>query len=208
MKKDSYSSLFKWGGICGIIGTTFYVLAIMIPMPPILTYSLAMSWPLLSIVFVYALYRYIALYKQSIPNQLALLFASLAFAMVAMMMSIQLAVKFGIDDQITVSPDKEELLLMIKQTLRWVDLGIDVAWDLFIGVALIFMFAALKNHKQFGMVWGSVAGILGIALIVLNVMTFPWPPDTQGLVDIGPAIGLFIILLSIRLLVVRNKISA
>ena len=205
MKNQSYTNLFKWGGICGILGTIFYIVAILIPIPPILTYSLAMSWPILSVIFVYSLYRYIALYQQSIPNQISFLMACLAFAMVSVMISVQLAVKFGISDYITNTPNKEDLFLIIQQSLRLVDMGIDVAWDLFIGVSLIFLSFALKNHKSFGVWWGSIAGLLGIALIILNVMTFPWPPDTQGSIDIGPVIGLFIISLSTRLLILSRK---
>ena len=37
---------------------------------------------------------------------------------------------------------------------------------------------------------------LGIALIVLNAATFPWPPADRGLFDIGPFIGLFVIALA------------
>ena len=167
---------------------------------------MAMSWPILSIVFVFSLYRYIAIHKQSAYNQLALLMACLAFAMVAMMISIQLSVRFGINEYISNSSNSEqEMLRVMQNSIRLVDMGLDVSWDLFIGVSLIFLSIVLKGNKSFGLWWSLPAVMLGIMLIVLNVITFPWPPDTQGLIDIGPAIGLYIIALSTRLLILGLK---
>jgi hypothetical protein len=65
------SRLFVVGGISGILGTLCYVIAITVPLNPIATYVLAMAWPILLIVFVFSLYRFIALDNQSATNQLA-----------------------------------------------------------------------------------------------------------------------------------------
>lgn len=208
MNNHQNFNLYILGGISGIVGTICYVIAITIPMSPIITYMMAMSWPILSIVFVFSLYRYIAIYKQSAYNQLALLMACLAFAMVAMMISIQLSVRFGINEYISNSSNSEqEILRVMQNSIRLVDMGLDVSWDLFIGISLIFLSIVLKGNKSFGLWWSLPAVMLGIMLIVLNVITFPWPPDTQGLIDIGPAIGLYIIALSTRLLSLGLKMK-
>jgi len=90
-----------------------------------------------------------------------------------------------------------------------VDMGLDVAWDLFIGTSLIFLAVAIRGHRNFGVWWSIPAGMLAILLIVLNSSTFPWPPATRGLFDIGPAIGIYIMSVSGRLLflAVRMKKS-
>jgi hypothetical protein len=54
--------------------------------------------------------------------------------------------------------------------------------------------------------WGIPTGLLGAGLNILNVLTFPWPPDTQGLVDVGPVIGAFILALSVRLLLLGKQL--
>ena len=64
---------------------------------------------------------------------------------------------------------------------------------------------ALFSHNRFGRWWGIPSALLGGALIVLNVVTFPWPPNSRNLIDIGPAIGLFIIALSTRLLLLGSR---
>ena len=198
--------LFVFGAVSGIVGTVSYVIAVTVPLNPIPTYVLAMTWPILSIVFVFSLYRFIEIEKQSATNQLAFVFACLAFTLVAGMMSIQLGVRIGMQEYIAkAAKDQQELLEMVRRSVRLVDMGLDVAWDLFIGTALLFLSFSLNEHGGFGRWWGIPSALLGVGLIVLNIMTFPWPPDTRDLIDVGPAIGAFIIALSIRLLLLGAR---
>ncbi|HSP54218.1 MAG TPA: hypothetical protein VLS25_01405, partial [Dehalococcoidia bacterium] len=44
-----------------------------------------------------------------------------------------------------------------------------------------------------------------ILLIGLNAATFPWPPNTRGLFDIGPAIATFMLVLYGRLAILGRR---
>lgn len=198
--------LFVLGGASGIVGTICYIATAVVPLSQSLTYTVAMAWPVLSVIFVFSLYEYIKIDRRSSANQLAFVFAAIGFAMVAAMISIQLAVRTGIEEHIANSPENQEFLKLLRRSVRLVDMGLDVAWDIFVGTSLIFLGFALVRHKGFGTWWAVPAGFLGVLLIVLNVSTFPWPPNTKGLFDIGPAIGLFIIALSVRLLLLGIRI--
>jgi hypothetical protein len=201
--------LFILGGLSGILGTLSYVVAIAVPLDATLTYLLAMSWPLFSIIFIFSLYQFVAIEKEGTANRLAFIFGCLAFALVAVMMSAQLAVKIGMQEYIQATPQPDrDLLRQMEHPIRLVDMGIDVAWDLFIGTSLIFLSAALKGHPAFRTWWAVAAALLGIMLITLNVITFPWPPNTRGLFDVGPAVGLYIIILSTRLVVLGARIKS
>ena len=201
MNNQQNPRLFILGGMSGITGTICYIVAITFTLSPPVTFLVAMAWPVLSIVFGYSLYRYIALQKQSASNQLAFVLGCLALAMVAMMISIQLAVKTGIEEHITKTLNGEqEVLKLMKYSLRWVDLGVDVAWDLFIGASLIFLGMAMKGRAHFGLWWSIPAATLGVIVIAINAVTFPQPPNTQGLFDVGPFVGTYMIILAVRLL--------
>ncbi|MFQ5722762.1 MAG: hypothetical protein ACE5GI_09755 [Candidatus Aminicenantales bacterium] len=201
MNNQQNPNLFILGGLSGIIGTICYIVAITISMSPQITFLVAMAWPILSIVCGYSIYRYIALQKQSASNQLAFVLGCLALAMVAMMICIQLAVKTGIGEHMARTlNDEQEVLKLIKYSLRWIDLGVDVAWDLFIGAALIFLAIALKGHTHFGLWWSIPAATLGVIVIAINAVTFPMPPNTQGMFDVGPFIGTYMIILDVRLI--------
>lgn len=199
MNKGHSPNSMILGGICGISGTTMYVLASFLSVNHTILYAIAISWPILSIIFVYSIYKYVALEHQTTANQLSFLFAALGFTIVACMISIQLAVKWGIDEYLIGLPEKEELVSLFRQNIRLVDQGLDVAWDLFIGTSLIFLFAAIKGHYRFRFYWAIPSVILGSLLIIFNVITFPAPPNTKGLLDVGPLVGLYIIALSARL---------
>jgi len=204
---EGKSRLYLFGGASGLTGTLCYIAAIAIPLDRISLYIMAMAWPVLSIIFVYSIYRYISIERKTAASQLSFLFASLGFSMVACMLSVQLAVEVGMKDFITATPDKVESLKIIKQSLRLVDQGVDVAWDIFIGTSLIFLSFAIKEHPHFRLAWSIPSFLLGLTLIVLNVITFPYPPDSKGLFDIGPGIGLYLIALSARLLWLGNRIK-
>jgi len=83
-----------------------------------------------------------------------------------------------------------------------VDIGIDVAWDMFISTYMIlFLFATVKVPSLKW--WGIISGVLGLLLMVFNVVTFPNPPGESGLIDMGPFIAFFWLLLSVRTLSLR-----
>ena len=208
MKTNQNSNFYVIGGICGIVGTLNYIIAITIPFSPAVSFLLAMSWPILSLIFAYSVYKYIAVYKQSFNNQLAFLFTGVAFIQVSIMIAIQLVVKTGMEESIiNASGPEKDTLLLILASLRWVDLGVDLAWDLFLGIALLLLSLVIKGHPKFGFWWSIPLAILGIAVIATNLYTFPNPPDTRGLIDVGPLIGSFIIIFGGRMVYLGIKME-
>jgi len=193
-------ALYILGGLSGVAGTCCYILSIALYLNNVILYLLAMVWPILSIIFAFALFHYVSLERQTVANYLAFIFACLGFTLLAAMISVQLAVKMGVEEFIAGSTERNEMLGLIERTIRLIDQGIDVAWDLFIGSSLLFLAFALKGHTRFRLYWSIPAALLGFLLILFNLKTFPWPPDTQGLIDVGPFIGIYIIALGFRLL--------
>lgn len=206
--KSGDKQLTLTGGILGVVSVLAYILAITVPFPQPLPYVIAMLWPILSIVFSYSLYSFIASSHQSHSNRLAFIFAALGFTTLGIMISAQLSVGYGMQELISeLEGHSEETVRLVRRTARLIDMGIDVAWDLLIGTSLILLGFAMKPHPSFGLKWGVPSGILGILLILLNLLTFPWPPDTRDLVDVGPFIGVFIIFLAIRLALMGRRMK-
>lgn len=187
-------------GVSGVAGTLCYVAAIFLPMGERVAYAVVMAWPVLSIVFAYGLFRLLEAERESAANRLAFLFACLAFATLAAMISVQMAVRMGIAEEAAAAPPGDKGLYdPLLAALRLVDYGLDVAWDVLIGTCLAFLGAAIGGDRRFGRGWGWPASLLGAGLVILNLITFPHPPADAGLFDLGPFIGLFIIALSARL---------
>lgn len=189
------------GGLAGVAAVCCYLLAIAVPWPEtqlgnssaLLTVS---AFPILGIVFSHALHRFVALERPGDANSLGLLFATGGFVTVLAMIVVQLAVGASIGD-ISAGLD-ETAARALRRGLRMIDLGLDVAWDLLIGTALILWGAATYRRRGLGPAWAVPCGVLGVALIGLNVATFPWPPADRGLFDVGPFVGLFMLALAGR----------
>lgn len=189
-------------GLAGILGVLAYLLAIFIPWPEsqfgtsaaLLVIS---AFPILSIIFCHGLCEYIAAAAPGPAVRLGFAFAVAAFATVLAMIIVQLAVGAALPEI------ARELDAPVRRALarglRMIDLGLDVAWDMLIGVALVCLGWAMRPRRGLGPGWGIPAMLLGVALIALNAATFPWPPGDRGLIDIGPLIGLFILALAARL---------
>jgi hypothetical protein len=203
--------LWLGGGVAGMAGISCYLLAITVPWPESqlgVSASLVVvsAWPILSIVYSYALYAFVAAERESTANRLGLVFAIAAFTTVLAMIVVQLAVGSGLQE-ITRGLD-EQTGRALRRGLRMIDLGLDVAWDVLIGTALVFSGLALRSRRGLGLGWAICSIALGTALIGLNAATFPWPPGDRGLFDIGPVIGIFVLALGARLAVLGRRAQA
>jgi hypothetical protein len=188
-----------------------YILAITLPWPETqLGTSLALvvvsAWPILSIVYAYGLYTFIAAERESTANRLGFVFAVAAFTTVLAMIVVQLAVGAGFSE-IATGLD-EQTARALKRGLRMVDLGLDVAWDMLIGTALALSGIAMRRRSGLGLGWAVPSAALGIVLIGLNAATFPWPPADRGLFDVGPFIGLFVMALAGRLALLGSRAAS
>jgi len=206
MKTNQNPDFFTIGGVCGIIGTISYIIAITFTFSPALSFLLAMAWPILSIIFAFSVYKYISIQKQSISNQLAFIFTVIAFVLVSIMISVQIIVRAGMEESIiSATGSKKDTLLLVSSSLRWIDLGVDLAWDMFLGLALFLLSMAIKEHQEFGIWWSIPLVLLALVLVVTNLITFPDPPNTKGIFDVGPIIGIFIIVFAVRVIYLGRK---
>lgn len=208
MLDSQQRQLLAIGGACGVASFVLYVLLITLSLSDApsqyelsRTFLLAATFPVLGIIFSYALYTLIALERQGAANRLAFLFSVAALTIVAMMFAIQLAVRFGAKAYLSGIAQPGSFL----RALRMLDMGLDVVFDVFLGWAMMVIALPMYRHTRLGAVWAVPSFVLGLLLIALNVATFPFPPATKGLFDIGPAIGVYNLLLSVRVMMVGLK---
>ena len=203
--------LWVGSGIAGMLSIACYILAITLPWPDTqlgtsVALVVASAWPILSIFYSYGLYTFIAAERESTANRLGFVFAVAAFTTVLAMIVVQFAVGAGFSE--IANALDEQTARALRRGLRMVDLGLDVAWDMLIGTALALSGIAMRRRSGLGLGWAIPSAALGIALIVLNAATFPWPPADRGLVDIGPFIGLFVMVLAGRLALLGSRAAS
>jgi hypothetical protein len=205
----------KFTSVCGIFGIVavvcYFIGAVAeLPLPDGIGLLIFFGFPGFGIAQWYLLRNILSAEDSSTTGDLALIFAAAGFTLLTAMVMVQMATRLGIADlqsQATSEAQGSELKMILKG-VRFVDLGLDVAWDFFIGTAFILTGIGTRRVPGLGLVWGLPLSTLGALLIALNAWTFPWPPNTRGLFDIGPFCASYMLIFSIRLVLLGRRTRA
>jgi hypothetical protein len=149
-------------------------------------------WMILAIApfamaFAYALSRLIASERDGALNQLGFVFAVVAFSILAVTQSFQNAVSIVLTDEMKAEGSGPEPWDRIYAGLNALDLGTDLAWDLFLGLWLLCIGVAMYRHSRLGARWAIPALALVPPFYAFNIAATPDPP----VVDLGPVIGMY-----------------
>jgi hypothetical protein len=196
-------------GIFGIVAVVCYFIGAVLelPVPDGIGLLIFFGFPGFGIAQWYVLRKIISADGSSALGGLALIFAAAGFTLLTAMVMSQMAARLGIAElqSQAASEAQGSELKMILKGVRFVDFGLDVAWDFFIGTAFILTGIGVRRVPGLGLVWGLPLSILGVLLIGLNAWTFPWPPNTRGLFDIGPFCASYMLILGVRLVLLGRR---
>jgi hypothetical protein len=192
----------KLGAIAGIIACLIYPLMAAVEMPRLLTVACAAAFgPLLSLASI-GLYHLLKLHQKTVTAQIAAGANVIAGSIVNMMLVVQLAISYSMDEYMNNAADTAT-----KATLEWigkvvdkVQLGLDVSWDVFIAIGTLLFAVNMLNHPRFGKILGSIGALLAILLLGFNLYSFPIPPANVNLIDFGPFVGLWYLVVSVQML--------
>jgi len=179
--------LVKAGIISGFVACLTYPLAVFAHLPKLATVTLVSCFgPALGIAS-YGLRRLLDCEKPTISSSFGLMLNALGGALFTAMALVQLAVGYsGGGDRVS-----------SQFVAIW--LGLDVAWDAYIGIGTICFAMAMLGHPRFGPIF-TVFGVgIGAGLLALHLYTFPKPPQNAGLVDLGPALGLWYLVATVQM---------
>ncbi len=85
------------------------------------------------------------------------------------------------------------------QAANGLQLGLDVAWDLFLALGTFLIALNMWRHPRFGCVFATTGGAIGALLLATNLVSFPEPPGDSGLIDLGPLVGLWYLIVALRI---------
>ena len=129
--------------------------------------------------------------------EVAAIFNSLAGALVTAMILVQLAIKDS-----TAPALDAQLAPVLRRRLWDVVLGLDVSFDVFIGLATLFFAVNMIRDPRFGRVIGWAGVFVAVVpLLGANFYYFPDPPYVHGFPHVGIFTGLWY--LAVVLLLVR-----
>jgi hypothetical protein len=204
--RASQRRLLILGGLAGVAAGLTYFAAQAIPWDHDLPVETARwqavlgFWTILAvapfaIAFAYALNRLIAWERDGALNQLGFVFAVIGFSVLAVTQSFQNAVPLVLTDEMQADGSGPEAWDRIYAGLNALDLGTDLAWDLFLGLWLLCIGVAMFRHSRLGARWAIPALALVPPFFAFNIAATPDPP----VVDLGPVIGMYATALSVWL---------
>jgi hypothetical protein len=196
MRNSIQRSWVKAGAICGILSIIAYPVLLLVPFPLQITLVVGCLFGILLLVGSIGLYHFISLNRKTVSAQLGALFNVIGCSVVTMMLTIQLALHpMSKNPGFEISKEMKSYIFQIPNIIQ---LGLDVVWDIFAGVGTILLALNMFRHPRFGKIF-SITGILAaIALLVLNIYTFPYPPAESGSFDMGPLVALWYLAVMIQ----------
>jgi hypothetical protein len=116
-------------------------------------------------------------------------FLVIAFVLLTLMLTMQQAIftEYQRLLEATAEPEALALLEMSFALVNQIQLGADVAFDIFYSLGIIFVSSVLVRSKGLERLIGAYGVLVGTGLLVLNLWFFPMPPAVAGSVDLGPA---------------------
>jgi len=148
--------------------------------------------PLLATASI-GLYHVLGENVSPILRQLAVIFNVLGAAIFTMMGLVQLSVHYQID----ILSQSGDIPASLFPAVDAVQLGLDVAWDVFISLGTLLFALSMFKDSRFGRVVALLGVLVALALLVLNLWTFPIPPANSNLIDLGPLLGLWYLIVTI-----------
>jgi hypothetical protein len=203
MKNNLSKDWVKYGTICGLISAgTYMFLNVLINIPNIsIPHSIIriafFSVGVFGVVSVGGLYHLVKKHKNGVVLQMALLLSIVAFAFLTLMAVIQETTSVFWQESLA-SNQFGEVGNSIWVAVDAVQLGVDITFDIFYTSAFILYSILMFNHPRFGKIFSISGIILFSSLLILNLFTFPHPPASVGLFDVGPITGLWALVVIIQ----------
>lgn len=189
----------RLGIFAGFFACLAYPLVVFVPLPKLATTTLAACFGPALAVACFGLRRLIDLDMTRVSSALGSLLNALAGGLFSAMLLVQMAVHYSAAG------------VKVPTQVSAIWLGLDVAWDAYIGMGTICFALAMLHHPRFGRVFAFSGIAIAASLLGLHLYTFPIPPQNAGFVDLGPALGLWYLVVTVQmwrsLLWVRQHVS-
>lgn len=195
--RDELAAWTRIGIGAGFVACFVYPIMILVSLPRVPQLILGASFgPALAIASV-ALAHILQARRRAPTVELAGIFNCLAGALVTAMIIVQLAINYS-----TAPAADKPLASILKHRVWDVVLGLDVSFDVFIGLATLLFAINMIRDPRFGRIigWAGVF-VAFVPLLGANIYFFPDPPYVHGFPHVGIFTGLWyfaVVLLMVR----------
>lgn len=195
---ETLASWTRIGIAAGFIAVFVYPVLILTSLPRIPQVVLGAAFgPALAVASV-ALAHILQARRRAPTIELAAICNALAGALVTVEIIVELAINYS-----TVPAGGSQLATLLKHRVWDIVLGVDVSFDVFIGLGTLLFAMNMMSDARFGKVIGWAGAFVSIVMLFgANIYFFPEPPYTQGFPHVGIFTGLWY--LAVVLLLIRS----
>jgi hypothetical protein len=188
------------GGWCGAAAATIYLSLVFLDLPRALGRVLFFGVSLLMVVAMLGIYHVLRAHRRSVTLDVAAVFMVAGAVIMNMMAVVQNTLLHYANA--SVPPDVDtRMVAWVLSSVHGVQLGLDVSFDIFFLTGIVLLGFAMARDPSYGAVFGLSGAAAAAATLVLNVVRFPVPPEP----DLGPLVGLWALVASIRLLALARR---
>jgi hypothetical protein len=207
LHNSSLHKIEKIGAISGILSIIFYVSAILPFLPDSLGRLVAFTFPLLWIISFMGLYHFLRKQNHTPSLEIAYIFGIIGGMLACTLLIVQQA-NIMWHQEVMETANTDEIKALYKATFRGanrVQAGLDVAFDVFITISWFLFGLNIAKSKSFNRLLGWTGSLIALSLLVLNFYTFPDAPAESGLFDLGPFLGLWVLVFFIWFTIILYK---
>jgi hypothetical protein len=191
----------RLGVVGGALAVVAYALtqAVALPLRPSLVLACSFG-PLLALGSA-GLWELLGLHRRTATLDVGLVANLAAGVAVTLMFLAQLGLKAWFDAGLGGSAQQvsREVAEAAFQAGNGIQLGLDVAWDVFLAIGTAMLAWNMRQHPRFGRAYAATGLLLAAALVGLNLAAFPENPGRAGLVDVGPLVGGWYLWVTLRM---------
>lgn len=192
----------KWiitGFISGFIALLIYPFLLIVSLPLQITVIMACGFGVFLTIASMGLYYFIKMNASTVTLKIGLVFNVIGSTIVTMMFLVQLSIYEVLKNKTpTLSEQMKETGNLIWKGVNSIQLGLDVTWDVYIALGTLLIAFNMWRHPCFGKIFSTSGIIIALVLLFLNISTFPTPPAQASLIDLGPLLGLWYLIVTIQ----------
>jgi hypothetical protein len=197
-REDELASWARIGIAAGLLACFAYPIMVFVSLPRIPQVLLGASFGPALVVASFALARIMQARQRAPSLELAAICNALAGALVTAQIIVQLAINYS-----TAPMADDQLATLFRDRLWDIVLGLDVAFDAFIGLATLLFAVNMMRDTRFGRIIGWAGVFVSLVMLLgANIYYFPDPPYTHGFPHVGIFTGLWY--LAVVLLIARS----
>ena len=194
--------LVQWtrlGSACGFMVGLAYALGSAVPVSALELAAACVIGPAF-LGFSLGLYHVLRARRRTVSLDLGLITNLAAGVTVTMMLFAQIGLDrwFEAEFGAGATDSSERALHAAFEAGNGIQLGLDVAWDVFLVLGALLLASNMWRHPSSGRVLAASGTVIAVALLVINLAVFPEPPGHSA-IDLGPVIGLWYVIVAVRL---------